>query len=318
MISIVIPLYNKAQSIASTIQCIRSQTYQDFEVVVVDGWSTDGSTEIIHQLAKDDARIRVLMQEDRHGVTPARNESIRAAKGERIAFIDADDYWEPTYLETLVHLMDDFPEAGIWGITYGEMQNGCKMENKDRVVGYRFRGIIDEPWEKVGCPYWTGATGISKTAFEKVGGFDNRIIYGEDIDLWYRIMLSFPCAFENTEKPLAYYRTDAENRACNHIFPLKIHLPYYIEKYAHDRAANADFRKFFDLQCLYRLFPYAGKREYKRDMRRILKQIDFSQQKKSMRLRFIFPRTYRFYLKMKGCSEKRLANYEGGSQEREV
>ena len=68
MISIVIPLYNKAQSIENTIRCIQAQTYQDFEIVVVDGWSKDGSLEIIQRLASEDKRIRVLMQVNKHGV----------------------------------------------------------------------------------------------------------------------------------------------------------------------------------------------------------------------------------------------------------
>ena len=188
MISIVIPLYNKAQSIENTIRCIQAQTYQDFEIVVVEGWSKDGSLEIIQRLAGEDPRIRVLMQVNKHGVTPARNESIEAAKNDRIAFIDADDYWEPTYLETLVRLMDDYPEAGLWGLNYGTMVGTNKYPNQSIYSGCR--GIIENPWLK-GSPFWTSAIGISKAAFEKVGGFDNRIIYGEDIDLWYRLMLEF-------------------------------------------------------------------------------------------------------------------------------
>ena len=69
-------------------------------------------------------------------------------------------------------------------------------------------------------------------------------------------MLEFPAIFENGEA-LSYYRMDAENRACNKIFPLKLHIPYYIDKYGDYRAKNKDFRRFFDLQMLYRLYPYA-------------------------------------------------------------
>ncbi len=315
MISIVIPLYNKAQSIESTIRCIQAQTLQDFEIVVVEGWSTDGSTEIIKRLASEDPRIRVLMQQNRHGVTPARNESIEAAVSERIAFIDADDYWEPEYLETLVRLMDDYPQAGIWGIRHGELCGGVKREEM-QTGSTSFRGIIDNPW-KTGSPYWTGATGISKTAFKAVCGFDNRIIYGEDIDLWYSIMLRYPAAFDAT-RTLAYYRTDAENRACEHTFPLRLHIPFYIDKYEADRKSNADFRRFFDLQCLYRLFPYAGKREYRKDLRKCLSQIDFSLQKKSMRLRFMFPGFYRMYQKHKGRAGIEFDAYQGGSENKEV
>ncbi|MCQ2336034.1 MAG: glycosyltransferase family 2 protein [Paludibacteraceae bacterium] len=311
MVSIVIPLYNKAQSITATIMCIQAQTYQDFEIVVVEGWSTDGSTEIIKDLASKDKRIRVLMQQDRHGVTPARNESIEAAKYDRIAFIDADDYWEPKYLETLVKLMDEFPDAGIWGLHHGEICNGVKVDAR-KIMQDGFRGYIDNPWI-LGSPYWTGAVGISKKAFEKIGGFDNRIIYGEDIDLWYRLMLEFPCVFEDTV--LSYYRVDAENRACNQVFPLKLHIPYYIDKYAEYRANNVDFRRFFDLQCLYRLFPYTGIKEYKDDLDKVLKQIDFSLQKKSMYLRFKCPYLYKLYVKLRGRDDKtKYEEYKGGSQ----
>lgn len=307
MISIVIPLYNKAKSIENTIRCIQAQTYQDFEIVVVDGWSKDGSLEIIQRLAAEDNRIRVLMQEDKHGVTPARNESIAAAKSERIAFIDADDNWEPTYLETLAKLMDDYPEAGLWGLNHGTMIGENKYPSKSLYAGYR--GIIDNPWVK-GSPFWTSAIGISKKAFEKVGGFDNRIIYGEDIDLWYRLMLEFPCAYEDTV--LSYYRIDAENRACEHTFPLKIHIPYYINKYAKYRKENRDFRRFFDLQCLYRLYPYALTGEYKEELKQSLKPIDWSLQKRSMRFRFRFPHLYDVYRRLRGRKERQLEQYTGG------
>lgn len=315
MISIVIPLYNKAQSIEGTIRCIQVQTYQDFEIVVVEGWSTDGSLEKIKALAEEDSRIRVIMQQNCHGITPARNEGVLAAKNEHIAFIDGDDYWAPTYLESLLKLIHDYPNAGIWGLCHGiqtESEGNImrKPEISSRLKG--FRGILENPWLNFGCPYWTGATAISRKAFDAVGGFDNRIIFGEDIDLWYRIMLRFPAAFDASET-LAYYRTDAENRACDHVFPLSLHIPYYIDKYAADRTGNADFRKFFDLQCLYRLFPYTCKKEYRKDLHRILKQIDFSLQKPSMRLRFIFPRLYKVHQRRKGRISTISEEYQGGS-----
>jgi len=292
MVSIVIPLYNKAQSIAGTIRCIQAQTYQDFEIVVVEGWSTDGSTEIINELAAADGRIRVLMQVNRAGVTPARNESIEAARSDRVVFIDADDYWEPAYLETMVKLMDDYPDAGMWGLSHGEMVCGNRY-----ICGSSlppgFRGVLDASW-RYGCPYWTSATAVSKSAVEKIGGFDNRIIYGEDIDLWYRLMLEFPCVFAVME-PLSFYRTDAENRACNQVFPLKKHIPYYIDKYEDYRKRSADFRKFFDTQMIYRLFPYALEDKHNPELRRVLSQIDFSQLKMSMRWRFRFPKLYTWY-----------------------
>ena len=303
-----IPLYNKAQSIEKTIRCIQAQTYRDYEIVVVEGWSTDGSLEIIKSLAEEDGRIRVLMQQDRHGVTPARNESIAAARNERVAFIDADDYWDPYYLETLIRLMDDYPQAGLWGMAHGIMIGDAKYPALHPYNSHR--GVIDNPWLK-GSPFWTSAVGISKKAFEAVGGFDNRIIYGEDIDLWYRLMLEFPCVFE--DKVLSYYRIDAENRACEHTFPIKLHLPYYIDKYAAFRAANRDFRRFFDQQCLYRLYPYALDGGYKAELKSCLAPIDWSLQKKSMRFRFRHPYVYNLYRRLRGRKDRRLEQYTGES-----
>ena len=125
-------------------------------------------------------------------------------------------------------------------------------------------------------------------------------------------MLEFPCAYEDSV--LSYYRVDAENRATEHTFPLKIHLPYYIDKYADYRAANKDFRRFFDLQCLYRLYPYAISGEYRNELKQSLAPIDWSLQKKSMRFRFRFPRLYNVYRKLRGRTERKLEHYTGGSQ----
>lgn len=297
MVSIVIPLYNKAQSIANTIACIQNQTCQDFEIVVIEGWSTDGSLEIIKELAEKDNRIHVFMQKNRKGVTPARNESIEEAKCEHIVFMDADDYWEPTYLETMVKLINDFPDARIWGMHHGEIDASGKHDARP-IMPDGFRGVIENPWI-LGSPYWTSATAVSKSAVEKIGGFDNRIIFGEDIDLWYRLMLEFPAAFQQGPV-LSYYRVEAENRACNKLFPLKIHIPYYIEKYNMYRKDNQDFRKFIDLQFLYRLYPYALSTPNDLDLKRVLSQIDFSLQKRSMKLRFQFPRLYYLYTKLVG------------------
>lgn len=292
MISIVIPLYNKAQSIANTIRCIQQQTYQDFEIVVVNDGSTDQSENVVALIP--DNRIK-LYNKSNGGVSSARNYGIQKAKYEYIAFLDADDYWEPTYLKELVKLINDFPNAGLYGLGYGHMwQNEKELINHD--LPDLFRGIIENPWQR-GCIYWTGSTTTTKTVINKVGLFDERMSHGEDLDMWYRILLNYQGVFYN--KTLAYYRQDAENRAMNNVIPFEKHLPFFIEKYTEYRQNNRDFRRYFDLQCLYRLYPYVLMPKYRKDLHRVLKQIDFSHQKLSMRLRFMFPRWYNLYLKIK-------------------
>lgn len=290
MISVIIPLFNKEKSIYSTLQSVCNQSYTDFEIVVVDDGSTDSSAAIAESF--QDSRIRVVRKSN-GGVCSARNRGIQEAKGIVIALLDADDYWEPDYLETLVRLIDDYPQAGLWGLNFGTMVGDVKYRNSFSLYP-GFRGIIDNPWLK-GNPYCSSAIAISKMAFDTVGGFDTRIKCGEDLDMWYRLMLEFPCAYE--DMVLSYYRVDAENRAMERTIPLTANIPYFISKYSDYRAANRDFRKYFDMQCLYRLFPYAVNGKNREELKQCLSYIDWSLQKWSMRLRFRIPHLYNMYRK---------------------
>ena len=290
--SIVIPLYNKAKSIANTIRCIQAQTYQNFEIVVVNDGSTDQSENVVALIP--DNRIK-LYNKSNGGVSSARNYGIQKANYEYIAFLDADDYWEPTYLEELVKLINDFPNAGLYGLGFGHIwQENKELINHD--LPDLFRGIIENPWQR-GCIYWTSSSTTTKTVIQSVGLFDERMSHGEDLDMWYRILLRYSGVFYN--KTLAYYRQDSENRAMDKMIPLDSFLPFYIEKYSRDRKENHSFCSYFDRQCLYFLFPYILHNRRDKELKRILRQIDFSQQKLSMRLRFWCPRLYNFYLKIK-------------------
>ena len=97
MISVVIPLYNKEKQVAHTLQSVLRQTFQDFEIVIVDDGSTDHSVEEVEKVR--DTRIRLVHQQNA-GVSAARNRGISEAKYDLIAFLDADDEWKPEYLET--------------------------------------------------------------------------------------------------------------------------------------------------------------------------------------------------------------------------
>ena len=108
MVSIVIPLYNKEQSICKTIESVLQQTYTDFELIVVDNGSTDGS--LIEVSKIHDKRIRLLHQPIR-GVSAARNMGIRASNTEYVALLDGDDLWDKSCLMELVQLTKDFPDA---------------------------------------------------------------------------------------------------------------------------------------------------------------------------------------------------------------
>lgn len=294
MISVVIPLYNKAQSIRKTLDSVLAQTYTDYEIIVVDDGSTDESFAVAKQVIGERLEVRgKVIQKANRGVSSARNAGIKAASGEYIAFLDGDDLWHPEYLATLHQLIVDYPDAAIYGIGCTTM-SGDEMPNV--ISGTATRGVLENPWVN----YPSCLTGSSTTARRakliEVGLFDTRMTHGEDIDMWWRLLLSGKGVIDN--RVLAYYRQDTENRAMNRVIPLEKHIPYYIDKYAEARANNVDFRRYFDQQILYRLFPYCFDQQYRNDLKRILKQIDFSLQKMSMRMRFVYPHVYRWYIRV--------------------
>ena len=98
-ISVVIPLYNKQNCIRETLRSVLNQSYTDFEVLVVDDGSTDGSLEVVREFS--DKRLRII-EKPNSGVSATRNAGIAAAANEWIAFLDADDIWTSFHLETLV------------------------------------------------------------------------------------------------------------------------------------------------------------------------------------------------------------------------
>lgn len=287
MISVIIPLYNKKNSIKSTIESVLAQSYSDFELIVVDDGSTDGSADVVKCF--DDKRIRLISKEN-GGVSSARNEGIREAKSEFISFLDADDLWDKNYLENVNQLIHDFPNAGIWGVNYGfETADGNHIKLNDLPMD--FRGYLLNPWHS-GQVYWTSSSSSSsKTALNAIGGFDERLVYGEDIDVWFRLILEYGGVFYN--KCLAYYRQDAENRLMNKHIPLEKLYIFYFEKYKKYREETPDFRHFIDQECMWWLFPYYAENPKDNDVLRILKQIDLSEYKWSFRFRFKFPKLYK-------------------------
>lgn len=220
-ITVVIPLYNKGSHIARTINTILSQTFQDFEVIVQDDGSTDNGAEIVKGFK--DPRIR-LIQQDNHGVSIARNRAADNATSDLIAFLDADDEWEPSHLETLIRLRKKYPGAGIYATSY----KFCQPDGTVRKADFKY--IPDPPWEGIisnyfkssifgDPPVWTSATAIPKNIFFEMGGFKKYCGFMEDSDLWGRIALKYPVAFSWDGNGI--YHLDATNRICNQKEPVE-------------------------------------------------------------------------------------------------
>ena len=115
MFSVVIPLYNKADYINKSIESVLNQSFVDFELIVVDDGSTDTSAEIAQSFLTDDHK---LIRQQNTGVSAARNTGVANARHELIAFLDADDWWEPDFLQEMKFLIESHPEAGLYSSNF--------------------------------------------------------------------------------------------------------------------------------------------------------------------------------------------------------
>lgn len=208
MISVVIPLYNKEKSIASTLRTVLNQTFSDYEIVIVNDGSTDGSVEEIEKVQDD--RIRLVHQPNA-GVSAARNRGIEEAKGDLIAFLDADDEWKPEYLATQYHLFQKYPECSVFACNYEFRDVSGKVTptliHKLPFVGED--GILSNYFEVASSshpPLWTSAVMVKKQAMQAIGGFPLGIKSGEDLLTWARLAVNGMIAY--SKRPLAVFIFD--------------------------------------------------------------------------------------------------------------
>ena len=210
-ISVVMPLYNKERHVERAVRSILAQTIQPAEIIVVNDGSTDNSVSVVEKIA--DPRIRIINQKNA-GVSAARNRGIREARFELVAFLDSDDEWKSDFLETIYDLIDRYPEAGAYATAYETIDTDAVL----RRVAYR--SIPEPPWSGIipdffssmlgQPPVWASAVTIRKKVFDNSGFFKEGEVLAEDVDMWCRIALKYPIAF-NT-KACAVYHLDADNR----------------------------------------------------------------------------------------------------------
>ncbi|MBS3946363.1 MAG: glycosyltransferase family 2 protein [Melioribacter sp.] len=214
MFSVVIPLFNKEKTIDRTIKSVLNQSYGNFELIVVNDGSTDNSLSIVRLI--NDRRIKIIDKKN-GGESSSRNAGILASQYKYIAFLDADDYWAPKYLETMIELIMDYPLASFYGSQF--LSVNCATQ---KIVNekHSIRGYVENYYKKQMIAPLVCSSNIivKKECFEQIGYFNTIFKRGGDLEMWARLADNFKLAFEPV--PLSYYVLDAENRACNNIPPL--------------------------------------------------------------------------------------------------
>ena len=211
MISIVIPLFNKANQIAQTINSVLSQTFMDFEIIIVDDGSTDDSIAEVQKF--DDGRIRVIHQKN-SGVSAARNRGIKEAKYDLIAFLDADDEWKPDYLDVQYRLSQQYPECSVFACNYEfHNPNGEIIPTIIRKLPFKSdTGILTNYFEVASVshpPICSISVMVRKSAIENIGGFPFGIKSGEDLLTWARLAANYKIAY--SRKALAIFNIEGYN-----------------------------------------------------------------------------------------------------------
>ena len=299
--SVIIPLYNKAPYVRKALETVCAQTYRDYEIIVINDGSTDNSAVVADEYLKStDGIDSQIISQQNAGVSAARNNGVAQASGDYIAFLDADDWWEPTYLEKMAKLIEDYPEAGLYASNYYYHKDGQNIIKVDIPTGYF--NYPKEYFKNFAMPVWTGATMIPRNVYNAMGGFPLGIKLGEDFLLWAKIALYYKVAFWN--EPLAYYNNTLppNYRATYNLHAPEHHMLFRMEEIIGEslkikgeeinradtnaynlspityKPTNDDWRRLIDMLRLLGLHSYWLSDEYYELAQKEIDKVDMSQQ----------------------------------------
>ena len=199
-VSVVVPAYNRELTLPRTLDSVLAQTYADFEVLVVDDGSADGTAAVAEAYAGRDGRVRLLRQPRNAGVSAARNRGLREARGEFVAFLDSDDEWLPEMLARQVGRFREVPDDV--GLVY------CGVETVvEGGAGWTFRprhrGDVYGRLLLKNVVHTGSAVMVRRRVVESAGLFDEGIPAIEDYEYWLRVARHHP--FDFVEDPLVRY-----------------------------------------------------------------------------------------------------------------
>lgn len=274
--SVVISVFNKEKLISNTLQSVLSQSFKDFEVIILNDGSTDNSESEI--LAFKDSRIKYFSEENQ-GAGAGRNYVINKATGEYIALLDADDIWYSFYLEAQNELIKKYPKEVVFSTSqevfrnnkvYPRVYKTSLKEGKSGILDY-FKS------SKLDSIIHSSSVVIKKDFFNEVGKFNPNIKSGQDTDLWIRIGLKRSVVFSTKICSKYIYTPNSLFRSTSSISQ-KIDLsPYEVLE-----SGNKEFKIFLDLNR-YSLALQAKVWGDQENFNKIISKLDFKNLNKKQR-----------------------------------
>lgn len=192
VVSVAIPLFNSAQYIVETVRSVLTQTFIDFEVIVIDDGSTDGSLGRVAETFQD-SRL-VLIRQDNAGVAAARNRAMAEASAPLVAFLDADDVWTPHHLFHLAQLAARFPEADLVGNAFRPFTSTPPLASDSHAIRYDLIDNYFLPCAVGAQPFFTSSCMVRRAPAIAFGGFAASHSRGEDLALWIKLAADRPVA----------------------------------------------------------------------------------------------------------------------------
>ncbi len=284
--SVIIPLYNKSAFLGKALNSVLSQTYKDYECIIVDDGSTDGSEKIADSYSAKYKNITVIHQFN-SGVATARNNGVKVSSGEYVCFLDADDWWEDDFLYVVNDIIIKIPNAGIYGTNYYYFKNNkghLRLDIKTGVFDY-----FNEYSKRLQMPLTSSSVCMPKNIFNEMSGFNPKLKLGEDFDLWVRIALKYPTVFIN--KPLAYYNQDipVNQRAVGNLISPENHFLWNLNYLRNVEENNKDVKFLIDSLRVSNMLFYYASNLYHDKSKHILECVNWSKQSFHNKLYYKLP-----------------------------
>ena len=269
MFSVIIPYYKKRQYIERCLDSVLNQSFQNFEIILVDDGSDDDLEQIVNLKYKDKLK---LIRQVNQGVSAARNRGISNATHDYIAFLDADDYWSPAYLQKNAEIIKKEATVKIIGSHYTRNKSEIELGPSD-LNYFEFKNY----WHvAIRNTYFTSSsTIINRSFFLQNPGFNSNLKRGEDLDVWFRTVASGGKSFfiNNT---LVYYSDEDQNQATKKVFNLEDSIIYRMKDEYNllaEQYSNPELKKFAERFIRSRLLSYYFQKESHGEARKLMEKI---------------------------------------------
>ena len=243
--TVIIPLYNKEKYVENAIKSILNQTFTDFELLIVNDCSTDRSVQIASEFLSE--KVQIIHHEKNSGLAATRNTGIKKATSNYVTFLDADDLWKPHFLEKIFHLIQNFPEARIFGTNYEEIWDKTikNPHNGSESLPKNFTGYVN--FFKINLKqgiYNHGSICLHKEVYKNVGFYNENIQLSQDLDFNIRANYHYKLAYDNSVQMSYFMQTDNQLTRSSIVNKTIPDYDFY-EDWAKN---NSDLKKYLDFE----------------------------------------------------------------------